>query len=77
MPAIAKRPFGTVFATTEIHSPILFRRVRNRGELAPFMGTIAERLVGTFPAGTPVIGFTSLDFDRKRRFLDDVRAAHS
>ena len=77
MPAIAKRSFRTVFATTEIHSPILFRRVGNRDELATLMGTIAERLVGTFPAGTPVIGFTSLDFDRKRCFLGDVRAAHT
>ena len=77
MPTVAKRPFSTVFATTEIHSPIFFRRVGNRGELATLMGTIAEWLVGAFSAGTPVIGFTSLDFDRKRRFLDDVRAAHS
>ena len=77
MTAVAESTFGAVLAAAEVNGAVFFCFVGGGREAGAFMRAVTERLAFALSAGTPVVGFTSLDFDRKRGFLGDVRGAHS
>ena len=57
------------FAAAEVHLLRIVRLKSDWRELSPLMRPIAERLVGTFTAGAPEVGFTCRAFDCVRRVL--------
>lgn len=61
--AVAAGAFLAMFAAAKVNGPVLFRRKRFRGEATATVGAITERLLFAIAAGTPVVGFASLDRD--------------
>ena len=76
MRAVAEGAVAAVLAATEVNRSIFLCGVGSRREAASLMGTIAERLSGTFAAGAPIVGLACLDGDRDRGFLGDGGFGH-
>jgi hypothetical protein len=74
--AIADCAAFAVFAAAESYLFGLFGNILNRLEIASLVGTIAKRLVSALATGTPVVGFTFLDFGVVRKLLRDNWICH-
>ena len=74
--AIAGRLASGGLATAEEDFAVFRGRVLHGSEIAAFMGTVAERLLLAFPAATPEVIFSCLNFDRVGGFFRAIWFAH-
>jgi hypothetical protein len=65
-----------VFAAAEVQSPVFAGFIFQRGEICAFVGTIAERLSGTFTASAPEIFTAAGDIDSVGTLLGDIWITH-
>jgi len=76
MGAVAERTLLGVLAGAEIDRAVRLGLIRDRREGGTLVSTVAERLVLTVTAGTPVVGLTGFDEDGDRRLLRDMGSGH-
>jgi hypothetical protein len=74
--AIAERTLLGVLTGAEIDRAVGLGLVRYRSESRAFVGAVAEGLVLTVTAGTPVVGLTGFDEDGDRGLLRDMGGGH-
>jgi hypothetical protein len=65
-----------VLAAAEVQRFIVFRRVRQRGEIATLVGAVAEWLIAALAARTPEVLLSGFYVDGVGSFLGDGRGAH-
>jgi len=68
---VAQHSLGTVLAAAKIYGFRFGCLVFDRGKFAALVAAIAERLGGTFAAGTPPVAFAGFHLNGKRGFLGD------